>query len=91
MLVGLNCLQEVKKVSAKLIATSKDRYRATASERRLYGGNTVTEFYVMRPEDEKNPANWAIVMGYGPTPGQRKTDAIARARKELIARRIISE
>lgn len=45
----------------------------------------------MRPEDEKNPANWATVMGYGPTPGQRKTDAIARARKELIARGIISE
>lgn len=74
-----------------LKATSKARWRANASEKRLYGGSTVTEFYVMRPEDEKKPENWAIVVGYGPTPGERKTNAIARARKELIARGIITE
>ena len=39
----------------KLIAVSKDRYRATASERRLYGGNTKTEFWVFRPEDRDEP------------------------------------
>jgi hypothetical protein len=60
-------------------AASKDRYRATASERRLYGGSTVTEFYVYRDEDRNNPAAWKIVMGYGRTPGERKTDAIRRS------------
>ncbi len=64
---------------SKIIAVSKDRYRATASERRLHGGKTVTEFYVFRAEDEKNPGAWKIVRGYGPTPGQRKTDAIRRS------------
>jgi len=60
-------------------AVSKDRYRATASERRLYGGSTVTEFYVYRDEDRNNPAAWKIVTGYGRTPGERKTDAIRRS------------
>jgi len=59
-----------------IVAVSKDRYRATAAERRLYGGSTVTEFYVYRREDEKDPSKWKVVRGYGKTPGERKTNAI---------------
>lgn len=76
-------------MQTKLVAFSKNRYRASAAEKRQYGGNTVTEFYVMRPEDEKKPENWATVFGYGPTPGERKTNAILRARTQLISRGII--
>jgi hypothetical protein len=60
-------------------AVSKNRYRATASERRLHGGSTVTEFYVYRDEDRDNHAAWKVVTGYGKTPGERKTDAIRRS------------
>jgi hypothetical protein len=63
----------------KIIAVSKDRYRASASERRIHGGATVTEFYVYRAEDKDDPSKWKIVRGYGPTPGERKTDAIRRS------------
>ena len=63
----------------KLLAFSKDRYRASAAERRQYGGATVTEFYVMRPEDRHNPSAWKKVFGYGKTPGERKTDAMKRS------------
>lgn len=55
-------------------AISKDRYRATAAERRLYGGATVTEFYVW--DVDVNVTK--VVRGYGKTPGERKTDAIRR-------------
>jgi hypothetical protein len=64
---------------SRILATSRYRYRATAAERRLYGGNTVTEFFVYRAEDAKDPSRWRIVRGYGPTPGERKTDAIRRS------------
>ena len=77
-------------MQTKLVAFSKNRYRASASQKRLHGGSTITEFYVMRPEDEKKPENWATVFGYGKMPGNRKTDAIARARLELIRRGIIT-
>lgn len=63
----------------KIIAVSKDRYRASASEKRLYGGSTITEFYVFKEEDEKDPSKWKVITGYGPTPGERKTDAIKRS------------
>lgn len=63
----------------KLVATSFERYRATAAQRRLHGGRTVTRFYVYRPEDRDEPSKWVTVEGYGPTPGQRKTDAKRRA------------
>jgi hypothetical protein len=63
----------------KILAFSKERYRATAAERRLHGGSTVTEFYVMRAEDEKDASRWRIIRGYGRTPGERKTDAIRRS------------
>lgn len=64
---------------SKIIAVSRYRYRATAAERRLYGGNTVTEFFVFRTEDKKDPSKWIIIRGYGRTPGDRKTDAIKRS------------
>lgn len=63
----------------KIVASSRYRYRASAAERRAYGGNTVTEFFVYRAEDAKSPERWRIVKGYGPTPGERKTDAIRRS------------
>lgn len=65
--------------STKIIASSKDRYRASAAERRLYGGSTVTQFYVYRAEDRNDASRWRIVTGYGKTPGERKTDAIRRS------------
>lgn len=40
----------------KIVAVSKERYRATAAQRRLYGGSTVTEFWVHRAEDAKDPS-----------------------------------
>jgi len=63
----------------KVIATSKDRYKATAEERRRYGGSTVTEFYV-RYADE-GYSNMKVITGYGKTPGERKTDAIKKFRQ----------
>lgn len=62
----------------KILATSKNRYRATATQRRLYGGSTVTEFYCYRAADSGDPSKWVVITGFGPTPGERKTDAIAR-------------
>lgn len=64
---------------SKILAFSKDRYRATAAERRLYGGSTVTDFFVMRAEDRDDASKWLVVRGYGKTPGERKTDAIRRS------------
>ena len=66
-------------MTTKVFASSKDRYRATAAERRAYGGSTVTDFYVWRAGDEKDASKWKVVRGYGPTPGERKTDAIRRS------------
>lgn len=64
---------------SKIIAVSKERYRATASQKRLYGGNTVTIFFIFREEDKDNTKAWKEVTGYGPTPGERKTDAIKKS------------
>ena len=64
---------------SKIIAVSKDRYRASAVERRLYGGVTVTRFFVFKAEDEGDGSKYQVVTGYGPTPGERKTDAIRRS------------
>lgn len=62
------------RMERKVFAKSVNRYRASATERRLYGGSTVTEFIVGFEGSE--PAMWAKIMGYGPTPGERKTYAI---------------
>ncbi len=64
-------------MTEKIKAVSMYRYRGGAAEKRLYGGQgTVTEFYIYFG-DEKEPVK---MMGHGPTPGQRKTDAIERAK-----------
>jgi hypothetical protein len=64
---------------SKVFASSRHRYRASAAERRMYGGATVTEFFVYRAEDRGDASKWKIVVGYGKTPGERKTDAIRRS------------
>lgn len=69
--------QLLKGGKVPILAVSKERYRASASERRRYGGSTVTEFWVYRREDAKEPTKWHVVRGYGKTPGERKSYAIA--------------
>lgn len=60
----------------KVFANSYERWRATASEKRIYGGNTVTKFLVGFEGTE--PSTWVWIVGYGPTPGERKTYAIKK-------------
>lgn len=60
---------------AQVDATSSTRRRATAAERRLHGGSTVTTFLVRQVGTSDV---CVYVDGYGPTPGQRKTDAKRR-------------
>lgn len=64
----------------KLKLTSKERYRASADERRRYGGSTVTVFWA-QPSDD--PSTWFTVKGYGKTPGERKTYARRKAEEQL--------
>lgn len=68
---------------SELWAVSKERYRASAAEKRLYGGSTVTIFYVGKKGDEHDASKWVEQAGYGPTPGERKTDAMRRAASRL--------
>lgn len=68
----------MKVAGVELSAKSFRRYRASAAERRLHGGATITEFYVMRHDTKQT----ALVSGYGPTPGGRKTDAMRRAARQ---------
>lgn len=70
-------------METKLWAQSKHRYKANAAERRQYGGATVTDFWVGRVGEERDASKWVVVRGYGPTPGQRKTDAMTKARRLL--------
>lgn len=60
----------------RIEASSMYRYRATAQERRTYGGCTVTDFWISIVGE---PGTGRLVRGYGPTPGERKTDAIRRS------------
>jgi len=60
-------------------AVSYERYNGGVRIKRAYGSSTVTRFFVFRAEDEKDPSKWLKVEGYGPTPGDRKTDAIRRS------------
>ena len=60
----------------RVFAKSEYRYRASASERRLHGGSTVTQFLV--GYEGSDPSTWMRIMGYGPTPGERKTYAIKK-------------
>jgi hypothetical protein len=59
--------------AGKIVAVSKERYRATAAQKRAYGGSTVTEFYVQFKGD---PESVRVVKGFGRTPGDRKTFAM---------------
>jgi hypothetical protein len=61
----------------KLLAKSIERWRASALHRRLYGGATITRFFVCEAGGERR----GEFVGYGPTPAARKRDAIDRARK----------
>ena len=63
----------------RIVAVSTDRYRASAAERRQYGGATVTDFLVYREEDRHHSERWVKIRGFGKTPGERKTDAIRRS------------
>lgn len=56
-------------------AVSESRYNGGAAIKRKYGSSTVTRFYVW---DEKTPNDTKLIEGFGPTPGDRKTDAIRR-------------
>lgn len=62
------------KDNSKVFAVSQERWRASAAEKRAYGGSTVTKFLVGYEGSE--PATWQNIVGYGPTPGDRKTFAI---------------
>jgi hypothetical protein len=62
----------------KIIAVSSERYNGGIAIKRKYGSSTVTRFIVYREEHADNPSEWKKVEGYGPTPGDRKTDAIRR-------------
>lgn len=64
--------------SDPVVAVSFERYRATAAQRRAHGGGTVTRFYVYRRSEEGDASRYAVVEGFGRTPGERKTDAIRR-------------
>lgn len=63
---------------------SKSRYNGGVKAKRMYGSSTITQFYVMRPEDEKRPELWAVVEVGGKTPGERATAAKAKATTIII-------
>ncbi len=65
--------------NGKIIASSFQRYNGGVRIKRLYGSSTVTRFYVFREEDRNDASKWLVVEGFGPTPGDRKTDAIRRS------------
>jgi len=65
--------------NGKIIASSFQRYNGGARIKRLHGSSTVTRFYVFREEDLGDASKWLEVEGFGPTPGDRKTDAIRRS------------
>jgi hypothetical protein len=63
----------------KIVASSFERYNGGVRIKRLYGSSTVTRFYVHFADEANDPSRWLVVEGYGPTPGERKTDAIRRS------------
>jgi len=58
----------------KIVATSFERYNGGIATKRLHGSSTITRFYVRYEGDE--PGKWVVIEGKGPTPGERKTNAI---------------
>lgn len=76
----------------KLKITSGERYRASAAERRAHGGSTVTLFFIEvdgamdTGRDLPRGTERGMWVGYGQTPGARKTDAAKRwARARNVA------
>lgn len=63
----------------KIVATSFERYNGGIRVKRAHGSSTVTRFYVHFADEEHDPSKWKKVEGFGPTPGDRKTDAIRRS------------
>jgi hypothetical protein len=66
-------------VAEKLFATSVERYNGGARIKRAYGSSTVTRFMV--GVKGSPPETWLKVEGYGATPGDRKSFAIAQFEK----------
>lgn len=66
--------------SGKIIATSSSRYNGGVAAKRKYGSSTITKFLIYREENGNPPdvSKWVYIEGFGPTPGDRKTDAIKR-------------
>ena len=60
----------------KIIASSFQRYNGGVKVKRQYGSSTVTRFYVHQAGEEGEPLKWEVIVGYGKTPGERKTFAI---------------
>ena len=65
-------------MTEKLFDSSQHRYRATADERRRYGGSTVTDFLV--GVEGSDASTWMHIRAYGKTPGERATNAFLAAR-----------
>ncbi len=66
--------------------TSGERYRATASQKRAFGGSTITLFFVSADGVADYGHGVAgfergMVAGYGATPSARKVDAARRYAK----------
>ena len=75
--LGLNSPREREHM--KIFAESINRWRATVAEKQLYGGATVTEFLV--GVEGSHSSTWQKIIGYGSTPGERKTYAIKQFNK----------
>lgn len=63
----------------KIVASSQERYNGGVKIKRLYGSSTMTKFFIYFADERSDPSRWLVVEGYGPTPGDRKTDAIRRS------------
>ena len=73
----------------KLFASSQFRYRASASEKRTYGGSTVTDFLV--GVEGSDASTWMKIRGFGKTPGERATFAKERYREAVAAGKVRSD
>lgn len=69
-------------MAGKIIATSSSRYNGGVAAKRKYGSSTITTFVIYREENASDASKWEYVEGYGPTPGDRKTDAIKRFQEQ---------
>jgi hypothetical protein len=73
-------------MAMRLVTTSMYRHNGGIRVKRTYGSSTVTTFNVHRPEDKDDPSRWVTVDAYGPTPGDRSTDAKRRAEPLIRAK-----